>query len=418
MKRIVPSGLIVAIFALVSASSFDRAKVFRVKPQNERQVKFIKDLASIKQLDFWHPDSALHVVTHMEVDFHVSADQSRAVQTFMEQNRIRYEVLLHNLQEEIEKQFDGKKNFTAGHCYTKYNSWDTIAAWTARIAKKYPKLVSRIEIGNTFEQRPMYLLQVGKVSGRKKTIFMECGIHAREWISPAFCQWFVKQATRTYGKDKTMTYLLDNLNFYVLPVFNIDGYVWTWTKDRLWRKNRSNNSNTDCIGTDLNRNFNAAWGTVGVSDDPCNDIYCGTAAESEKETKAVATFIRENLHSIKGYLTIHSYSQILLFPYGYTSRKAPNHDELNKVAEEAVEALSSMYGTKYKYGVSATIIYPTSGSSGDWAYDEGIKYSFGFELRDRGKYGFLLPQSKIKPTCKETMLAVMHIAKYVLNHVS
>lgn len=67
---------------------------------------------------------------------------------------------------------------------------------------------------------------------------------------------------------------------------------------------------------------------VGVSDDPCNDIYCGTAAESEKETKAVATFIRENLHSIKGYLTIHSYSQILLFPYGYTSRKAPNHDEL------------------------------------------------------------------------------------------
>uniref|UniRef100_A0A674K2F7 Carboxypeptidase A3 n=1 Tax=Terrapene triunguis TaxID=2587831 RepID=A0A674K2F7_9SAUR len=283
------------------------------------------------QLDFWHPDSAPHIVTQMQVDFHVSAHQSRSVQILMEQNEIQYEILLHNLQEEIEKQFDGKRNFTGRHSYTKYNDWDKIAAWTARIAKIYPKLVSRIQIGNTFEKQPMYLLKVGKESGRKKAIFMDCGIHAREWISPAFCQWFVKQAARTYGKDKIMTHLLDSLNFYVLPVFNIDGYVWSWTQDRMWRKNRSKNSSTNCTGTDLNRNFAAAWGTTGfISDDPCDETYYGPAPESEDETKAVATFIRNHLSSIKAYLTIHAYSQMLLFPYGYTFHKAPNHNELVK----------------------------------------------------------------------------------------
>uniref|UniRef100_A0A8C3SNF1 Carboxypeptidase A3 n=1 Tax=Chelydra serpentina TaxID=8475 RepID=A0A8C3SNF1_CHESE len=363
------------------------------------------------QLDFWHPDSAPHIVTQMQVDFHVRADQSRSVQTLMEQNEIQYEILLHNLQEEIEKQFDGKRNFTGRHSYTKYNDWDKV--WY----KAYGfmgKSCSTTKKSNIF-----VFEQVGKESGRKKAIFMDCGIHAREWISPAFCQWFVKQAASTYGKDKIMTHLLDSLNFYVLPVFNIDGYVWSWTQDRMWRKNRSKNSSTNCIGTDLNRNFAAAWGTTGViSNDPCDETYYGPAPESEDETKAVATFIRNHLSSIKAYLTIHAYSQMLMFPYGYTFHKAPNHDELTEVAKAAVEALSSLYGTKYEYGASATLIYPTSGSSEDWTYDQGIKYSFAFELRDKGRYGFLLPESKIKSTCKETMLAVKSIASYILSYAS
>lgn len=60
---------------------------------------------------------------------------------------------------------------------------------------------------------------------------------------------------------------------------------------------------------------------------------------------------------------------------------------------------------------------PASGGSDDWAYDEGIKYSFTFELRDTGRYGFLLPESQIKPTCEETLLAVKYIANYVLDHL-
>ena len=67
---------------------------------------------------------------------------------------------------------------------------------------------------------------------------------------------------------------------------------------------------------------------VGASRSPCSDTYWGPAAESEKETKALADFIRQNLSSIKAYLTIHSYSQMMLYPYSYANKLPSNNDEL------------------------------------------------------------------------------------------
>ncbi|XP_032081575.1 mast cell carboxypeptidase A-like [Thamnophis elegans] len=398
----------------ISAVRFDSAKVFRVKPQNEKEVNIMKSLPSLIKIDFWYPDSALHIVKQMEVDFHVSAAQSKIVERLLKQNGIPYQIVFDNLQEDIEKQLDGDKN--DGHSYEKYNEWDKISDWTARIAKSNPTLVSRIQIGKTFENRSIFLLQIGKKSGEGKTIFMDCGVHAREWISPAFCQWFVKEAISTYGKDRDMTYILDNMNFYIVPIINIDGYVWSWTQqNRFWRKNRSNASRSNCIGVDINRNFDVAWSTADSSRNPCEETYCGSAPESEPETKAVASFIRSHLSSIKGYLTMHSYSQMILFPFGYTYEKTANYKELNELAKRAVKAIASLYGKEYNYGTSASTIYLSSGCSDDWVFNQGINYSFTFELRDKGKYGFLLPESQIKPTCQEIMLAVKLIASYILN---
>lgn len=67
---------------------------------------------------------------------------------------------------------------------------------------------------------------------------------------------------------------------------------------------------------------------IGASQKPCDETYCGPAAESEKETKALANFIRKNLASIKAYLTIHSYSQMLLYPYSYDYKLTENNAEL------------------------------------------------------------------------------------------
>ncbi|KAM9316485.1 carboxypeptidase B-like [Gastrophryne carolinensis] len=319
----------------------------------------------------------------------------------------------------IKAQLDITKRHKAKkHSYTKYNDWETIVAWTQNMATKYSKLISRLEIGNTYEENPMYILKIGEPRDTKPAIFMDCGIHAREWISPAFCQWFVKELVTGYSKDKSVKKILANLDFYILPVINVDGYKYTWTEDRMWRKNRSPADDESCFGTDLNRNFNISWCDIGSSDEPCSDLYCGPSAASEKETKNIASFILAHKESIKAYISIHSYSQMLLYPYSYTFDTAPNAEELDKISKGAVSALSSLYRTKYVYGPSASTIYPTSGSSDDWAYAQGIKYSFTFELRDRGKHGFLLPESQIKATGRETTLAIKYIAKYVLSEVS
>uniref|UniRef100_A0A8C8Z5L6 Carboxypeptidase A3 n=1 Tax=Prolemur simus TaxID=1328070 RepID=A0A8C8Z5L6_PROSS len=416
MRFILPVGLIATTLAIAPVR-FDREKVFRVKPQDEKQANIIKDLAKTNELDFWYPDAIHYVAANMTVDFRVSEKESQSIQSALDQNKMHYEILIHDLQEEIEKQFD-VKDIPGRHSYAKYNNWEKIVAWTEKMVAKHPEMVSRIKIGSTVEDNPLYVLKIGKEDKRRKSVFMDCGIHAREWVSPAFCQWFVYQATKTYGKNKIMTKLLDQMNFYVLPVFNVDGYIWSWTKNRMWRKNRSKNQNSKCIGTDLNRNFNALWNSFPDTNNPCKETYRGPAPESEKETKAVTDFIRSHLKSIKVYITFHSYSQMLLFPYGYTSKLPPNHKDLAKVAKITTDVLSTQYETRYIYGPIQSTIYPVSGSSVDWAYDLGIKYTFAFELRDKGKFGFLLPESQIKPTCKETMLAVKFIAKYVLKHTS
>ncbi|XP_049723772.1 mast cell carboxypeptidase A [Elephas maximus indicus] len=417
MKFILLMGLIATTLAIAPVR-FDREKVFRVKPQDEIQANIIKDLAKTRELDFWYPDATHHITANMMVDFRVSEQDSQFIQSALDQNQMQYKILIHDLQKEIEKQFDVKEDIPGRHSYAKYNNWDKIVAWTEKMMNKHPKMVSRIKIGTTVEENPLYVLKVGKQDERNKSIFMDCGIHAREWVSSSFCQWFVYQATKSYGKNKIMTKLLDQMNFYVLPVFNVDGYIWSWTQNRMWRKNRSKNRNSRCIGTDLNRNFNASWNSFPNTSNPCGDTYRGIAPESERETKAVTRFIRSHLKSIKAYITFHSYSQMLLFPYGYTSELTPNHKDLAKVAKIGIDALATRYETRYVYGPTASILYPTTGSSLDWAYDLGIKHTFAFELRDKGKFGFLLPESQIKSTCKETMLAVEFIAKYILKHAS
>ncbi|XP_048190571.1 carboxypeptidase B [Perognathus longimembris pacificus] len=405
--------------ALVSAHSsveqLEGNKVFRVSVEDEDHIKLIHELARAHQIDFWKPDSATQVKPHSSIDFHVKTEDSAMVEDFLGQNELQYEVLINNLRHAMEAQLDSLGRAT-GHSYTKYNNWETIEAWTQQVEAENPDLVSRSVIGTTFEGRNMYLLKVGKAKPNKPAIFIDCGFHAREWISPAFCQWFVREAVRTYRKEIQMTSLLDELDFYVLPVVNIDGYVYTWTKDRMWRKTRSVQAGSSCAGVDPNRNFNAGWCKIGASRSPCSDTYCGPAPESEKETKALADFIRSKRSSIKAYLTIHSYSQLLLYPYSYDYLLPENNKELNALAKAAVKELASLHGTKYTYGPGATTIYPAAGGSDDWAYDEGIKYSFTFELRDKGRYGFALPESQIRPTCEETMLAVKYIANYVLNN--
>uniref|UniRef100_A0A663E128 Carboxypeptidase B1 n=1 Tax=Aquila chrysaetos chrysaetos TaxID=223781 RepID=A0A663E128_AQUCH len=304
--------------------------------------------SKIGSVDFWQP----HSVT---LSFEVA--------DLLKESGAEYRVLIDNLQAALDAQFD-RKAHTIRHSCEKYNSWEMVKTQT----------LSCSVTGETYEGWPMYLLKMGKSSPNKKAIFMDCGFHAGEWMSPAFYQWFVKEVTvETYGEDTT----------------NVSTFFFL--------KKSIKETISHCTGTDPNRNFNADWCTLGASKNPCDSTYCSSAPESGRETKALA------------YLTIHSYSQKLLkiciYPFSY------------RIARAASKQLASLYNTKYTYGPGARTIYPAAGGSDDWAYDQGIKYSFTFELRDTGRYGFILPETQIKPTCEETLLAVKYIANYVLEHL-
>jgi murein tripeptide amidase MpaA len=62
------------------------------------------------------------------------------------------------------------------------------------------------------------------------------GIHAREWITPAVVTYIVRELTDFAESNVDV---VQNLDWYILPVTNPDGYLYTQTDDRLWRKTRS-----------------------------------------------------------------------------------------------------------------------------------------------------------------------------------
>ncbi|XP_018424396.1 PREDICTED: mast cell carboxypeptidase A-like [Nanorana parkeri] len=377
------------------------------------EVNVIKHLDKRMKLDFWKPKSSHDIIPKSSVYFRANAEHSEAIVSLLNKKGIKYKVVINNLQEAVENQFRKQGKYKRG--LPRYHEWKEIAVWAYSISLNHPNLASLVTIGHTFEGNPMHVLKIGNPKSAKNSVFLECGIHAREWISPAFCQWFVNEAVETYGQNEVMTKLLDNLIFHVLPVFNIDGYIFTWTSNRFWRKNRAPTPEENCFGIDLNRKFNSSWKNTGSYGNPCFQIYSGTGPESAPETKAVSTYIREHLSIMKAYLSFHSFSQLLMYPYAYTKELAPDHEELDKIAKAAVESLERLYNTSYKYGSIATTLYAAYGSSIDWTYDQGIKYSYVFELRDDGEYGFLLPEYDIEPTCRETMLAVKQIASYLID---
>uniref|UniRef100_A0A4W4GX89 Peptidase M14 domain-containing protein n=1 Tax=Electrophorus electricus TaxID=8005 RepID=A0A4W4GX89_ELEEL len=301
--------------------------------------------------------------------------------------------------------------------YTNYHTMDEISDWIQQMEKDHPDVVSRMVYGTTYEKRNITLLKIGLNNTMpKKAIWMDCGIHAREWISPAFCQHFVKEILGSYKTDGKMRKMFKNLDFYITPVLNMDGYVYSWKDNstRLWRKSRSPGpGNCTCFGTDLNRNFYANWGMVGISRNCCSDIYSGERALSEPEAKAVTDFLSANRNNILCFLTIHSHGQLILVPYGYPDIIPPNYDELMQVGLAAAKAIKDVHGMDYTVETPPNVLYANSGSSRDFARLIGIPFSFTFELRDKGQHGFTLPEAQIQPTCEEAYQGALSIITYV-----
>uniref|UniRef100_A0A673G340 Carboxypeptidase O n=1 Tax=Sinocyclocheilus rhinocerous TaxID=307959 RepID=A0A673G340_9TELE len=180
--------------------------------------------------------------------------------------------------------------------YTKYNTMDEISAWMNQMERENPDVVSSMIYGQTYENRNIALLKISLNSTTpKKAVWMDCGIHAREWIAPAFCQHFVKEVKLCHSKCHKQT----NKKMKILQLKNVTFYIDTTTV------------NMKC----------------------CSEIYNGPSALSEQEAKA-----------------------LILVPYGHPNISAPNYDELMEVGLVAIKAIESVHGKSYKVGSSPDVL--------------------------------------------------------------
>ena len=85
------------------------------------------------------------------------------------------------------------------------------------IVAKYPSIASLRSSGKSYEGRDMPILTLSKndvVGGRKNAIFVDGGIHAREWISPAFVTWLINELVENYAAHPRY---LDNIDWNIMP---------------------------------------------------------------------------------------------------------------------------------------------------------------------------------------------------------
>ncbi|XP_047992018.1 carboxypeptidase A1-like [Leguminivora glycinivorella] len=358
---------------------------------------------------------------HSSADVVVRQDAIDEVTRIFKRENISYVVIIEDLQKRIDEENpplspeEMELHDRRGHRMTwkQYHRLEDIHGFMEYLAKTYPTLISTKSIGKSHEGRDLKVLRISDGKPTNKAVFIDGGIHAREWISPATVTYFINQFAENFDEESDD---IKNTDWYFLPVVNPDGYEYTHTTDRLWRKNRKQSIGARvCSGTDLNRNFGYRWGGKGASSNPCSETFRGRTAFSEPESKALSDFIKASGANFSAYLTYHSYGQYLLYPWGYDNVVPPDYKDLEEVGKTIAKAIEETGGSKYSVGSSSGLLYPASGGSDDWAKAQGIKYSYTVELSDTGRYGFILPTSYIDSVAKESLAGLRALMK-IIHH--
>lgn len=283
--------------------------------------------------------------------------------------------------------------------YPCYRTVEESEAALDRLAHEYPRWARVVILGPSWEKtvpggsagyelRALVLTNPER-PGPKPRLLLVGAHHARELTTAETALRFAEELAARYDRDPEATWLLDFHEVHVLPVANPDGRKLA-EQGLWWRKNTSRTNG--CVeypfyGTDLNRNCGFLWGGVGASDQPCSEVYRGPAEFSEPENRALRDYVRAlfpaqrpaDTHtpapaSASGLvISLHSFSELVLYPWGWTTNPAPNG--------AALAALGAKFAFFNRYRVMPSIaLYPTTGSLDDWVYGERGVAAYTFEL--------------------------------------
>ncbi|XP_062559197.1 zinc carboxypeptidase-like [Armigeres subalbatus] len=390
-----------AIAALSERARYDNYRLYRIKIESAQQLEVLQAVEQLGQgYNFWSEPVNVDSEVDLVVPPHMFAEFGELVE--------RYDLQVQLSVSDLEQLFEQerRRNTRQAFGWNAYYTLEEIYAWLDDLVTRYPTVLTTIVGGTTFEGREIRGVKVSYKSGNPG-VFIEGTIHAREWISGATITWILNELL--VSTDTKVRNIAENYDWYVFPVTNPDGYVYTHTTNRQWRKTRRPHS-VLCTGADPNRNWGYNFMQGGASNSPCSDTYAGPSAFSEDETRTLSEYYSSVQSSISTYLSFHSYSQLLLLPYGHTTAPLDNYDEIMEIGRLGIAKLSERYGTQYKIGNIAEAIYIASGGSIDWV--KGVYKTpivLCYELRDTGAFGFVLPPEQIIPNSEETLDSIIVI---------
>lgn len=388
--------------SVIDVESFTGFQVYRAYANGQADASYLQTLRTIREhYDFW-----TEVRINGPVDIMVPPGKQEQLEADLELKGISYEIMIPDVQKLIELEkvaapSKGAPNTKHAMTWDDYHTLEDMYTYLDYLEETFD-FVSTEVIGQSYEGRDMRVVKVCRGGcGDKKAVWIDGGIHAREWVSPAAVTWMLMELVEN---DAAHADLTEGLDWYFLASANPDGYAFSRDHNRMWRKTRSDNGGIlHCKGVDANRNWGFHWNEGGSSNDKCSDTYHGPSAFSEVENVAVSNYLLTVKDSLIFYNSIHSYSQLILLPWGFQQNTPDDYQEMYELALKGGDALTAVHGKTYETGCIPCMLYIASGSSTDWAHGEaGIGFTTSMELRDTGNYGFILPAEQIIPTAEET----------------
>jgi hypothetical protein len=267
---LLPIWTFIAVLSVVSSLPTQEQPHLLVKCEirNDLQRKFILDQVAFNGLDMW--DHSLPT----------GAGRVTLLATPVQLREIQRQLIctkatnVQDLEKELEKASNANGGKTGGfitdgtrfkkNFFADYRSYQAIEDKLKSF--KNPKLDLLIEqIAHSHENRNISVIRMTPADRTPmRKIWVSCGQHAREWIAPASCMYLVDQMVQKYGVDTRVTKMLNTFELLVAPLVNPDGYEFSRTTYRYWRKNRRNNGK-GIFGVDLNRNWASRWGEIGIN---------------------------------------------------------------------------------------------------------------------------------------------------------
>lgn len=287
-----------------------------------------------------------------------------------------------------------------------YHDYAEMVAELQQAEIDHPGIFDLFSIGTSYQGRTIW---AGKISDNVATDENEPEVlfthhqHAREHLTVEMGLYTLGILTNEYGVDSQITDLVDNREIWFVFDLNPDGgeYDIATGTYRSWRKNRQPNSGSSAIGTDLNRNWGYRWGCCGGSSGTTSsETYRGASAFSAPETQVVRNFINSRVvngkQQIKAAIDFHSYSELILWPMGYTTTDVPpdlTFDDWDTMVTMG-QAMAAMNGYTPE---QSSDLYITDGTIVDWEYGQHgiLNYTFEMYPETAGQGGFYPPDEVI-----------------------
>lgn len=304
-----------------------------------------------------------------------------------------------------------------------YHDYAELTAVVNKVVADHPTIARKLSIGTSYQGRDLMAVKISDnvaTDEAEPEILFNAQQHAREHLTVEMAIYLLNLFTDNYGSDSRITGIVNSREIWIVPTVNPDGseYDIATGSYRSWRKNRQPNSGSTAVGTDLNRNWSYQWGCCGGSSGTkSSDTYRGPSAFSAPETAALRNFVNSRVvggvQQIKANIDFHTYSQLVLWPYGYTYNNTAtgmNADQYNTFATIGRQ----MAATNNYTPEQSSDLYIADGTSIDWMWGAHKIWAYTFEMYPGSASGggFYPPDEVIPAQTSRNREAVLILSEY------